>query len=63
MIIRVMILGVPAVAQQATDQEWPQLRLRFDPWPRNFHMLQVRPKKKKKKKMILVLDWRIDIQT
>lgn len=50
MIIRVMILGVPAVAQQATDQAWPQLRLRFDPRPRNLHMLQVRPKKKKKKK-------------
>ena len=27
-----------------------QLRLRFDPWPGNFHMLQVQPKKEKKKK-------------
>ena len=24
----------------------PQLRLRFDPWPRNFHMPQVQPRKK-----------------
>ena len=26
-----------------------QLQLRFNPWPGNFHMLQVRPLKKKKK--------------
>ena len=26
------------------------LWLRFDPWPGNFHMLKVWPKKKKKKK-------------
>ena len=26
-----------------------QLQIRFDPWPRNFHMLQVQSKKKKKK--------------
>ena len=25
---------------------WSQLRLRFDPWPGNFHMPQVQPKKK-----------------
>ena len=31
---------------------WPGslLRLGFDPWPRNFPMLQAWPKKKKKKK-------------
>ena len=29
-----------------------QLWLRFDPWPGNFHMLQVRPKKKKKKVLL-----------
>ena len=26
-----------------------QLWLRFDPWPRNFHVPHVQPKKKKKK--------------
>ena len=28
----------------------PQLRLRFNPWPGNFHMPWVQPKRKKKKK-------------
>ena len=31
------------------DSLLPQLQLRFDPRPRNFHMLQVQPLKKKKK--------------
>ena len=35
----------------ALPQLWcrSQLQLRFNPWPWNFHMLQVRPLKKKKK--------------
>ena len=47
--------GVPAVAQQVKDQALPQLWhrsqlwLRFDPWPRNFHVPQVWLGKKKKK--------------
>ena len=42
------------MAQQVKDLALPQLwrrlqlRLRFDPWPWNIHMLWVRPKKKKK---------------
>ena len=28
----------------------PQLQLSFDPWPGNFHMLQVQPKNKNKTK-------------
>ena len=32
-----------------------QLWLGFDPWPRNFHMLQVQPLKKKKKKVKIIL--------
>ena len=45
--------GVPTVAQGVKDlvlwQLWlrSQLWLRFDPWSRNFHMLQVWPEKKK----------------
>ena len=27
------------------DLAWSLLWLRFDPWPRNFHKLQVQPKK------------------
>ena len=29
---------------------WLQLQSIFEPWPRNFHMLQEQPKKKKEKK-------------
>jgi len=29
------------------DLALPQLQLRFNPWPRNFHMLWVRPQKEK----------------
>ena len=42
--------GVPTVAQWVKDLVFPQLpcrlqlQLRFDPWPRNFHMLQAQPK-------------------
>ena len=37
------------VKEPALMQLWHrlQLQLRFDPWPRNFHMLWVWPKKKK----------------
>ena len=45
--------GVPAVVQDlALPQLWckSQLQLRFEPWPGNFHILWVQPKKKKKKK-------------
>ena len=38
---------VPPLTVQ--DPALPQLKLRFSPWPRNFHMLQVQQKKKKKK--------------
>ena len=47
--------SIPNLAQWVKDPEgpqlWrrPQLRLRFNPWPRNFRMLWVWPKKKKKK--------------
>ena len=34
------------------DQALLQLQLRFTPWPRNFHMLQVWPLKKKKKDLL-----------
>ena len=34
------------VAQQIKDLAWSLLWLRFAPWPRNFHMPQVWPKKK-----------------
>ena len=46
--------GVTAVAQQVKDPELPllwcrsQLQLRFSPWPGNFCMPWVQPKKKKK---------------
>ena len=40
------------VKDPALMQLWLRLHLRlgFDPWPRNFHVLCVWPKKKKKKK-------------
>ena len=48
--------GVPVVAQWVKDMVlpqlwcWSKLQLRFSPWPGNFHMLWVQPKKKKKEK-------------
>ena len=45
------------MAQQVKDMAFPQLwhrlqmSLRFDPWPRDFHMLQGRPKIKNKNKV------------
>ena len=48
-----LILGlVQWVEDLALLQLWCrlQLHLGFDPWPGNFHVLWVRPKKKKKKK-------------
>ena len=37
------------------------LRHRFDPWPGNFHMPRVWPKKKKKKKKTaLLMSWKLD---
>ena len=48
--------GVPAVEQWVKDpvlpQLWHRLQLTFDPWPRNFHMLQVQPKNVKNKNKI-----------
>ena len=47
--------GVPATVQWSKDLALPQLWCRaqlwlgFDPWPRNFNMLQLQTKKKKKK--------------
>ena len=47
--------GVPTVVQWVKDlvllQLWLrlQLQLGFDPWPRNFHMPLVQPRKRKKK--------------
>ena len=46
--------SIPRPAQWVKDPVLPQLwqrsqmQLRFDPWPRNFHIPQVQPKKKKK---------------
>ena len=46
--------GVPATVQWSKDLALPQLWCRaqlwlgFDPWPRNFNMLQLQTKKKKK---------------
>ena len=34
------------MAQGTKNPELPQLWLRFNPWPRNFHRLQVWPKSK-----------------
>ena len=45
--------SIPSLVQWVKDlallQLWcrPQRRLGFDPWPENFHMLQVQPKKGK----------------
>ena len=52
----VCLCGVASLTQWARDlalsQQWPRLKLHLglDPWPRNFHMPWVWPKKKKKKK-------------
>ena len=40
----------PAQCSRLKDLVLPQLWLRFSPWPRNFQMLQMQPKRKKKKK-------------
>lgn len=40
------------MAQRGQDLVSSQLWLGFDPWPRNFRTLRVRPKKKKKKKLV-----------
>ena len=42
------------VKDPALPQLWhrSQLLLRFDPWPGNFHMMWVQPKKEKKKAII-----------
>ena len=48
--------GVPAVVQLVKDptllQLWHrlQLQLGFNPWPRNFHMSRVQPKKEKRER-------------
>ena len=43
--------GVPIVAEWVKDLVvLLQLWLRFDPWPGNFHMLQVRLREKQTKK-------------
>ena len=34
-------MGVPAVAKQVKDLALFLQRLRYDPWPRSFYMLQV----------------------
>ena len=52
---KIMIRGVPTVAQWVKDLALPQLwcrsqlELRFYPWPGNFRMLWVWPKKEKPK--------------
>ena len=38
-------LGVPTVAQWVKNPEFPELWLRFDPWPENIHVPRVQPKK------------------
>ena len=54
--------GVPPVAQWVKDpvllQLWQrsQLWLGISPWPRDFHMLQMRPKKKQRKNYVYNLD-------
>ena len=54
-------LGVPFVAQWVKDLVLPQLWCRsqlwleFSPWPRNFHMLPVWPKKKRMFSLLMVV--------
>ena len=56
-------LGAPAVVQwikySALLQLWhrSQLRLRFNPWPGNFHLPWLQPKKKGKKENSYVVIW------
>ena len=57
--IRKATMGVPTVIQWVKDPALLQLWLRFDPWPRNFHILQVwlkNKERKKEKKEILRVD-------
>ena len=50
-------LGVPIVAQWVKDLGLLQLKLQlgFNPWPRNFYMPWVQPKKKKNFSLNVVL--------
>ena len=41
--------SIPRPLQWLKDPVLPQLWLRFNPWPKNFHMLWMKKKKKKKK--------------
>lgn len=41
--------GILAVVQRVNDPALLQLRIKFDPWPRNFHALRVQLKEGKKK--------------
>ena len=55
---RLKASGVPSVAQWVKDpvlslqQLGSLLRCGFDPWPRNFHMLQLQPKRQNKTKTL-----------
>ena len=55
--------GIPTVAQQVKDLAVPQLwhrsqlRIRFDPWPRNFHMSWVQPKEREREKERLKINY------
>ena len=42
------------MVQQVRDLVLSLLCCRFDPWPRNFHMLWVQQKKKKKRESICI---------
>lgn len=51
--------GVPAVVKyRAWLQLWlrAQLSLRFDPWPENFHLLHIQPKKEKEKCLLKCIE-------
>ena len=39
---------IPGLPQWVEDLVLPQLWLGFNPWPRNFHMLQMQPKKERR---------------
>ena len=43
-------MQVPYPAQQVKDQVLLQLQLRFNPWPRNFHILWLWQGRKKERK-------------
>ena len=49
-MLKNVLLRTLLVVQQVKDPALSLLWLRFEPWPGNFHMLWVHPKKKKKKK-------------